>query len=154
MKPDRPNNVYRYIAIRLGVLAVIAIIVVGVILTRFPPSRACTLIGCSDSLTLQFSHPLIFPYALQLTASSGETTSVNCTATGFGETPAGGQVSALCQADSLTIDQFTPPKLTILVTWQGGSYTTTASPTYQSVQPNGPNCPPTCQQASWQLNLP
>jgi hypothetical protein len=154
MKPDRSRNVFRYIAIRLGVILVVIIVVVGIILTRFPPSRTCTLIGCSSSLTLHFLHPLTFPYTLQLTVSNGESTSVNCTVMGFGETPAGGQISALCQASSVTINQFTPQQFTILVSWQGGSYTTMANPTYQTVQPNGPNCPPTCQQASWQLDLP
>jgi hypothetical protein len=131
------------------------VIVVAVILTRFPPTRVCTLIGCYDSLTLEFSHPLSENYTLQLTSSIGETTSITCTTSSAeGQISPTANLSAMCQPNSIIISNYTPQKVTITITWNGGSYTSTATPTYQSVQPNGPNCPPTCSQATWQLDLP
>jgi hypothetical protein len=110
MKPNRSRNVFHYFAVRLGLIFIIMVIVVVIILTRFPPTHACTLIGCNNSLTLNFSHPLTENYILQLTVNTGETTYIICTpSSAQGQiSPSGGNVSALCQPNSVVINNYTP----------------------------------------------
>jgi hypothetical protein len=154
-KPDSSRKVFSYFAIRLAAIFVIIIIVVLVILSRLPPRQACTLIGCSDSLTLEFSHPLPQSYTIQLSTTGGESVQVSCPSGSVsGQASTGGNITARCQAGSLALEGFTPQQVTILVTWQSGSYKQDANPSYQTVQPNGPNCPPTCRQATMPLSLP
>ena len=154
MKRNPNRKVFRYFAIRLGAIIVVLIAVVAVILTKFPPHRTCSKIVCNDSLTLEFSHSLAFPYTIDLTGSGGEAAHITCSTTGTGEISTGGQVTATCNPNSLTVDHFTPRQVTIKVTWPSGSYTTTTRPVYDTYQPNGPDCQPTCYQATFELTLP
>lgn len=154
MKRDSSRKVFRYFAIRLGAIFIILIAVVVVILTKFPPHRGCTLIGCSDSLTLDFSRSLAYPYTVDLTGNSGEAAHITCSAQGPGEISTSGQVTATCNANSLTVNQFTPRQVSIKLTWPSGSYTTSTRPVYDTYQPNGPDCQPTCYQATSELSLP
>jgi hypothetical protein len=137
MKPDRSRKVFRYFAVRLDLIFIVMVIVVAVILTRFPPTRVCTLIGCYDSLTLEFSHPLRENYTLLLTSSTGETTSITCTtSSAAGQISPTGNLSAMCRPNSIIISNYTPQKVTI--TWNGGSYNSTAPPPTNPSSPMDP----------------
>lgn len=154
MKRNSPRKVFSYFAIRLGAILIILIALVAVILTKFPPKHVCTQIACSDSLTLNFSHNLDYPYTADLIGNNGEATRVTCDTTGNVSTSSGGLVTAVCQANALTINQFTPRQVTIKITWSSDSYTTITRPEYDIYEPNGPDCQPTCYQAIVELTLP
>lgn len=140
---------------RFLIIWIIAVVLVVVFLLIFvsplSPFHTCTLIGCRDALQLSLTHEPPGQYSILLTSSTGETRSVTCAP---GVNSASGAIEALCRTGSVIIYGFTPADVTVEITWQGGSYTTTGHPDYTSLHPNGLFCPPTCRLGKLSILLP
>lgn len=107
-----------------------------------PPQRACTLIGCESGLTVVLDDAPAEPYRVEVSAP-GETEPrvVECSSA----SPCGGRVF---------LRDFTPESATVRVVAGGDTVAREVRPTYETLQPNGPGCPPTCRQAEVRVTLP
>ena len=139
--------------IGIPLILVAGILIVLFAIPSFPisPLHMCTLIGCRDSLELTFSHEPPGQYNVLLTTSTGETRNVSCNNSEISSVDA---TVAMCRSGVVTVYDFTPADVTIVVSWQGGRYSTNGAPTYTSFQPNGPDCPPTCRSGKLTIELP
>lgn len=150
-----PNKLGRFFTILIVLLLVVILAVFGYFVSPISPERVCTLMGCRDSLELNFSQEPPSTYTVVVTADSGETRSATCTP---GESAAQSSGSppetTTCQAGQVIYFDFTPSSVTVAITWQGGGFTASGNPTYHVFQPNGPSCPPECQAGIFQVNLP
>lgn len=95
--------------------------------------RACTQIGCSDGLTVQVAGTTPQTFTVEAIAPGVEPR--------IAQSPGGQSGSS-----QFFFEDSTPEEVTIRITWNGGSVTETFRPSYETVRPNGPNCPPECQQ--------
>jgi hypothetical protein len=115
--------------------------------------RSCTLIGCSDGLTVELQPNIPSTYDVQLVLDGAEG-AFTCTqreeggwqvTNQSGETPVQG-----CTGRGIEIVDATPASVQIAVAAQDLDWTGSinAEPEYEALQPNGPECDPTCQRAS------
>ena len=99
-----------------------------------PPSEVCTLIGCESGLTVVVEPAPSGDYAVRAeTADSART--VQCTAL------------QRCAEGAFFAD-FTPQRATVHVIAGGDTTVQSVTPSYETLQPNGPTCPPTCRRAT------
>ena len=96
--------------------------------------QACTLIGCSDGLNVEVQG-VTSDVSVEVTSAAGETRTAPCQA--FNE--------STCWVH---FDDFVPEEATIRVADGSNQVSVTTIPAYESLQPNGPDCPPTCRQAT------
>jgi hypothetical protein len=107
-----------------------------------PGGTACTQIGCDDQLTLTFVNENgdpITDLAGEL-EFDGQTLAFDC-----GDPD--GSSTVHCDGNQLTV-YAAPSQITIAATGATHEAYKTVSATYETVQPNGPDCPPTCKQAT------
>jgi hypothetical protein len=149
MDKVHPNKFIHFFTILIILLLVIILVIFGYFVSPIPPEKVCTLIACRDSLEIVLTKEPPTEYTLVVTAESSETRSVSCTP---GESSA--QSSAACQPGKVTFFDFAPSSVTIEITWQDGSFTTSGNPSYHVFQPNSPSCPPECQAGSFNVILP
>lgn len=95
----------------------------------------CTLIGCTDGLTVQIEGMLPTTFVLEAVAPVGPPVIVEC------------PDSALC-GSNIFLEGFTPEEVTIRLSFDSDSVSETFNPFYETYQPNGPDCPPECLVAS------
>jgi hypothetical protein len=111
--------------------------------SSFGPDRACTLIGCSDGLTIRL-------------ASSSPSYKIEVLSEETGE-PIPGRIfecSGACP-QQVFFNGLMAARLTIRVTTAAGSRITGISNVeYRISRPNGPGCPPECLQATVVAELP
>ena len=96
--------------------------------------QACTLIGCSDGLNVEVQG-VMSDVSVEATSATGETRTAPCQA--FSD--------STCWVH---FDDFVPDEVTIRVADGDNQVSVTTKPAYESLQPNGPDCPPTCRQAT------
>jgi hypothetical protein len=107
-----------------------------------PPAQACTRIGCEDGWTLELVGAAALPatYTIRVLVDGAVVASVQCSPA----RPCGEQVFVAgvtaAEAELEIIGGAAPLRWTV-------------TPEYTSLQPNGPNCPPTCRQARVQVRL-
>jgi len=113
--------------------------------------RVCTLIGCSDHVRVVLQPAVGTTYDVDLVVDGVEG-SFTCTALGTGGwRPT--DVSRAALSGGCTGDGFeilgTPESVEAVVSAQDGSWlgSLTDTPNYETIQPNGPDCPPTCRVA-------
>jgi hypothetical protein len=99
----------------------------------------CTGIECSNALVVELGGGVPSSYTIEARGNN-EIRSYTCTE------------ASLCREAVFT--GFTPTQVTIRVTWSGGSAEEVVTPSYEVVQPNGPDCPPTCRLAVVTITLP
>jgi hypothetical protein len=132
-------------------ICIILALVYGLFYSPVSPLYPCTLIGCRDTLDLVFSPEPPLQYSILLTAQDGKTRSVTCIP---GTTSAADDVSAICRNGTVSIYGFTPPGLTVEVTWSEGHYIASFEPVYETFYPNGRFCPPECRIGRISIELP
>jgi hypothetical protein len=99
----------------------------------------CTLIGCGNSLTVVLSGaPIQAQVTIVATGSDGSTKTRSCVA-----------ADGYC---SVSFD-FSPPTVTLQVSYDAQTTTRTIQPAYTINQPNGPRCGPTCRSATVSVAL-
>ena len=101
-------------------------------------SRACTLIGCTDGLSVFATN-----------SRSDSVTIVVRSATGEVLATIGCRPNAPCGTQ---LQNQTPATVTVTTQTSQGSSTVTFTPQYIINQPNGPECGPTCRQATINLS--
>jgi hypothetical protein len=97
--------------------------------------RACTLIGCTDGLTVEvigLTSP--GPITVVVIAPDGASRSATVTCAGGASCP-------------FLFGNFSPTSVTINVSAGSQSRQVTVQPDYQTNRPNGPECPPECRSA-------
>jgi hypothetical protein len=104
-------------------------------------STDCTLIGCDSGLVLRFATPLAGSFHVEATSPDAGSRSYDCA------------TSPGCLDGAFIVGYF-PKTVTLTVTYQGRTATTTVSPTYQESRPNGSGCDPLCRQGIVTLPLP
>ena len=134
------------------------------------PNGACTAIGCHDGLVVSVTPTSSWPhgeYRFTIEAD-GKTT----TCTGRLPLPDCDTRALTCDDDDVSIGEsgcalpatdhaFSdivlpsgPASVTVTIELDGQALATQAwTPAYQTVQPNGPGCPPTCTNAAVGLDL-
>jgi hypothetical protein len=109
--------------------------------SRFFGGTSCTAAGCVDGVTVSISdeRPDSLSLSIFLDDESEAFESKKCTNQDRPcEIYAGGE---------------TPNTVRVEATWRNGEFINTFNPEYETIQPNGPDCPPTCTQASIQIDL-
>ncbi len=99
----------------------------------------CTQIGCDSGLLVQVQEAV--PDTLTITADAPglAAQTVVCT-------------TASC-AQYVFLRDFTPASVTLTVKGAGVDIVRNVQPAYRVSQPNGPHCPPTCRQATVQIQV-
>jgi hypothetical protein len=100
--------------------------------------QVCTLVGCESGLEVAVQPAPSGAYSVEVEAAGQATRTVQCTA---------GSPCALFFRD------FTPERATVRVIVAGDTTTAAVAPEYRTLQPNGPQCPPTCRRASVTVDL-
>ncbi|HVF59584.1 MAG TPA: hypothetical protein VNJ70_07235 [Thermoanaerobaculia bacterium] len=103
-----------------------------------PEPKACTMIGCSDGITVVVENAPAPPYTVEVILPDGTSRTSRC------------EAAPGCDA-GLFFEGVTAEELTVRVTAGAGSSSEVVHPTYHVVQPNGPGCPPICKQARVQV---
>jgi len=122
---------------RLGQL----LILIGVAGCATTPRMAsvCTEIGCSDGLTVEIVGNRTSHVTVEVAAVGHQTQTFECAAT-----------DAPCRT---FYEGFTPQQVTVTVKMGDDTNQRTISPDYHDNQPNGPNCPPVCRQATVNMGV-
>ena len=105
---------------------------------------ACTLVGCSSGLRIDFNAPPTMPFRLEASSgyAGGPAYVFECT------------VVAQCNAQYVFLTDYLPPSATIKLTTAAGTTTLDVTPAYGKFQPNGSRCGPTCTVATVQIHFP
>lgn len=123
-------------------------------------SQTCTEAGCTDGLTFHFDERVPRDYTLTIEVA-GKVGTADCTAAALADTSAELQVQLTgeldlgvwCSPDFVTIED-SPGSLAMTLTFPDGTTTNAdAKPVYEEVFPNGEDCPPTCEQASFDIDV-
>lgn len=104
------------------------------------PQVACTMIGCEDGWSVEIVGELPDAYTVQISVAGDVVASVECSPVN----PCGERVF-------LPGVSATEAVLEVLGT--GRELRWVVTPSYAEVQPNGPQCPPVCQQARVRVEL-
>ena len=108
------------------------------------PVQVCTEIGCHSGLTIQLQGSIPEAFAVEVSVPGDEPDRVEC--------PQGGD-SIYCEGDRLFLAERTPKEVTVRVSWGSKDIVETFRPEYETLRPNGPDCPPECKQAEVTLDL-
>lgn len=120
-------------AVAFLLLSVTTLSLLGGCAAPAPPQQMCTMMGCEDGLGVVVEGTPVGAYRIEARAAGGETQVREC---------------ASPQACGLVFFAgFLPEEVTVEVIAGGERSSRTARPLVESVQPNGPDCPPTCRQA-------
>lgn len=101
---------------------------------------ACTLIGCDDGWSVEIVGDLPPTYTVRARVDGDVVASVNCS-------PA-----ASCP-DRIFLSGVTAAQAELEIVGDGVDLRWQVTPNYETVQPNGPGCPPICQQARVRVEL-
>ncbi|MDB4888985.1 MAG: hypothetical protein JWL61_840 [Gemmatimonadetes bacterium] len=101
----------------------------------------CTLIGCDSGLTIQFATVPTAPIHIDATSADGGNRTYDC------------EKNTGCGIPTILKD-YVPQNVTLTVTYQGRTTTTTVRPSYNESTPNGSGCGPACRSATIPLSLP
>ena len=99
-----------------------------------PPMQACTLIGCSDGVTIIVAGAPPARYTVALELPDGRRRSLRC------------EAAAGCAA-GLFFEDVSAEQVTVEISSDAGTSVHEVRPSYVESQPNGPDCPPVCRQA-------
>jgi hypothetical protein len=107
-----------------------------------PPQQACTMIGCDNGWAVEVVGAAALPanYTMRVIVDGAVVASVNCSP----EQPCG---------DRVFLPGVTAEEAELEIVGANVPLRWTVRPSYDVVQPNGPNCPPTCRQARVQVRL-
>lgn len=118
------------------------VVLLGVACDSASTQGACTQIGCLNGIRMEIEGeiPVGTRFTLTPTDPGGVARSITCDA----ESP--------CQS-VIQVEDFTPESFTVSATGPDLDYEQTFAPDYETLQPNGPDCPPTCRVATIVVDL-
>lgn len=102
------------------------------------PQQVCTLIGCNDGLSVVVASALAQDYSVTVKSGGATLHTFTCRA------------GSECRA---FLENQTPAQVTIEIATSAGTVTRSYTPEYKVSQPNGPDCPPECRQATVTVNV-
>ena len=111
-------------------------LVVALAVAGCQSSTVCTLIGCLNGLWVEIQNAPAGPITVQ--ASEGTSGSVHTEAC---------PGTSGC-TNKLFFREFSPNQVRLTITTTGGTREQVAVPTYETSQPNGPKCGPTCRSGT------
>jgi hypothetical protein len=123
-----------------GSRALLSMAVLALALTSNGCSTACTLIGCSDGVSVELAGALPASYTVTLRIAGEADRTVECTP----DRQCGGR---------MFFEGVTPGQAEIEVQGTGVSVRRQVAPSYRTAQPNGRGCPPVCRQATVRVQL-
>lgn len=97
---------------------------------------ACTLIGCSDMLIVEFDTTAPASFRMEVTSALGTVVSIDCPG------------SVGCRPNGAQFADFTPGTSTVKVITAAGTTSSSVTPEYHNFKPNGEHCGPTCRIAT------
>ena len=101
---------------------------------------ACTEIGCLDGLSVVVRGTPGVEIEIEASEPSGDVRNATCVVLQDGSCRIG-------------FDGFVPEEVTVAVSGGGQHASVTVEPVYETLQPNGPDCPPICRQATVEVDL-
>lgn len=106
-----------------------------------PEGQSCTEIGCTDQLVLE-----IFDAEFnEIAAFQGELT-IDDESTAFDCSDSNdGAADYECEGNRVIFTK-APAQASVMIETENGQQSFEIEPEYDSLQPNGPDCPPTCEQ--------
>jgi hypothetical protein len=106
------------------------------------PQQACTRIGCDSGWIVEIADPSALPqsYTVRVLVGGSVVASAQCSAS----QPCG---------DRVFLSGVTAEEATLEITGAAVPLRWTVRPEYTLLQPNGPQCPPTCRQARVQVRV-
>lgn len=104
------------------------------------PVTACTLIGCDDGWSVQIVGALPATYTVRVSVEGDVVASVDCS-------------PANPCPDRVFLPGVTAAQAELEIVGDGVNLRWRVTPTYTVVQPNGPSCPPICNQARVRVEL-
>ena len=113
--------------------------------------RACTEIGCTDGVSIELQDAAGQPLeGLSGTLTfDGQALAFDC----GDDTGGGNDPGVTCLGGSIWLDLATPDTIDYAIDYEGATHTGQVSLDYEELQPNGPDCPPVCEQASATITL-
>jgi hypothetical protein len=104
--------------------------------------KACTMIGCSDGLTVALELRPAGAFRIELRVPGAATPYVyDC------------PDPSRCASGAL-FEELTPETATVTVTTARGTVVRDVRPAYTTSRPNGGDCPPVCRQATVTVPIP
>ena len=116
----------------VGLIALLAL--AGCRSTLQPDMQACTLIGCSDGITVVVQNAPAAPYTVEVVVPGGATRSMRC------------EVASGC-GSGVFVEGVSAAQVTVRIVAAAGTSSHNVQPAYTESRPNGANCPPLCRQA-------
>jgi len=108
-------------------------LVVALAVVACESSTVCTLIGCLNGLTVEIQNAPAGPITVQaIEGASGSVHTATCPGTSG------------C-TNKLFFPEFLPSQARLTITTTVGTREQVVTPTYETRQPNGPKCEPTCR---------
>jgi hypothetical protein len=123
----------------------VGFLALGACSQSLPEGKYCTLIGCQSGLFVSFKADAPATFKLKLTAKDGKVVEGSC--------PSNGSTAFQCFPNSVSTPEFTPEQLSLELTVGEQMLVKSFTPAYKNNQPNGPDCEPTCKQATIELDL-
>lgn len=102
------------------------------------PQRVCTLAGCENGVSVLLGSAYATPVTVEIGPVDGPMQRGTCDDT-------------IECTTGLFFPDLSAPELRVRVMSATDTITRTVRPDYRIVQPNGPDCPPTCRQAQVRL---
>jgi hypothetical protein len=116
--------------------------------TQEAPPRVCTLMGCVDSLVIDLVGQVPDEFTVEVIPGEGGAWEVRCAGDeAHVIRPGDGSLGVVCRPGSVVFFEVAPEEVAIRVTWEGDEVWQSSRPAYESVRPNGPDCPPECRVA-------
>lgn len=117
--------------------------------------RTCTLVNCSDTLSLNLVDAIPSDYTLAVIAPDGTNEQVHCVdGITRPDTQAESAHEPKCRPWGVSFTDFAPDSVTITLKWNGNEVTMMLEPEYELHWPNGPDCEPECRIGAAILNVP
>ena len=122
-------------AIRMNAPALALIAALAVVGCDY--STVCTLIGCLNGLTVEIQNAPAGPITVRASTedASGSVYTATCPGTSG------------C-TNKLFFPEFAPSRAQLTITTTAGTREQVVTPTYETSQPNGPKCGPTCRSGT------
>ena len=96
--------------------------------------RSCSIRPCPSELVVEVRGPQDVAYTVYVSASGVETHTQSCSS-----------LEPIC---TVYLRDFGPEEVSVRVTWAEQEAEAQFTPAYETVHPNGPDCPPACRTAT------
>ena len=111
----------------------------------------CTAIGCDDNLTVWIYGDIPDEFMMVFEASVHPMVNVKCPS---GEIHGAVMLEDGCDSRILTLENYAPQEVTITLSWDDTTIERVFQPEYETIHPNGLDCPPECRFGGIVIDVP